>query len=161
MTGLLFRPAAVGGFALSILFWLTASWTTTPYYYGPDLPYALGWLTLALAGTGGRFTMETWFGRLLDGDLADQPVSPERRVVLEAGVVGLAAVAVAALAGTVGASTFGRSRTAAGGSSSGTATAASAGRNSPCDGGITAPTPQPREPGRRRRPGRPVRSSPR
>ena len=40
LTGLLFRLAAVGGFALSILFWLTASWATTPYYYGPDLPYA-------------------------------------------------------------------------------------------------------------------------
>ena len=129
LTGLLFRPAAIGGFGLSILFWLTASWATTPYYYGPDLPYALGWLTLALAGTGGRFTMETWFVRLVDGSAADQPVSLGRRVVLEAGVVGLAAVAVAALAGTVGASAFGRSRTAVSGSSTGTATAASAGRN--------------------------------
>ena len=140
LTGLVFRPAAVGGFALSILFWLTASWTTTPYYYGPDLPYAVGWLTLALAGTGGRFTMETWFARLVDGDLADQPVSPERRVVLEAGVVGLAAMAVAALAGTVGASTFGRSRTVAGGpSSGGAAAAATAGRNSPATAASTAP----------------------
>lgn len=138
LTGLVFRPAAVGGFALSILFWLTASWTTTPYYYGPDLPYAFGWLTLALAGTGGRFTMETWFARLVDGDLGDQPVSPERRVVLEAGVVSLAAVAVAALAGTVGASTFGRSRVA-GGSSNGTAAAATAGRDSPATAASTAP----------------------
>ena len=137
LTGLVFRPAAVGGFALSILFWLTASWTTTPYYYGPDLPYAFGWLTLALAGTGGRFTMETWFTRLVDGGLADQPASPERRFVLEAGVVGLAAVAVAGLAGTVGASTFGRSRTVAGGSSSGVA--ATAGRDSPATAASTAP----------------------
>ena len=50
LSGLLFRLSAAGGFALSILFWLTASWATKPYYYGPDLPYALGWLTLALAG---------------------------------------------------------------------------------------------------------------
>ena len=53
LTGLVFRLAAVGGAALSILFWLTASWTTRPYYFGPDLPYALGWITLALAGDGG------------------------------------------------------------------------------------------------------------
>ena len=52
LTGLLFRLSAAGGLALSITFWLTASWATKPYYYGPDLPYALGWLTIALAGTG-------------------------------------------------------------------------------------------------------------
>ncbi len=131
LTGLLFRPAAVGGFALSMLFWLTASWATTPYYYGPDLPYAFGWLTLALAGTGGLFTVERWFRRLIDATLTDEPVSTERRAVLEAGVLGLAAVALAALAGTVGASTFGRSKTATTASSPGTATAAGAGRGSP------------------------------
>ena len=53
LTGLAFRLAAATGAALSILFWLTASWTTHPYFYGPDLPYALGWVTLALAGHGG------------------------------------------------------------------------------------------------------------
>jgi thiosulfate dehydrogenase [quinone] large subunit len=128
LTGLLFRPAAIGGFALSILFWLTASWATTPYYYGPDLPYALGWLTLALAGTGGRFTVETWLARRLDGDRTDEPASVERRAVLEAGIVGAAAIAVAALAGTVGASLLGRPKAAATGTAS---TAASAGRGAP------------------------------
>ena len=53
LTGLAFRLAAAGGAALSIVFWLTASWTTHPYYYGADLPYAFGWITLALAGHGG------------------------------------------------------------------------------------------------------------
>src|SRR5947208_535639 len=42
LTGLAFRVAALAGAALSVLFWLTASWTTVPYYYGPDLPYAVG-----------------------------------------------------------------------------------------------------------------------
>jgi thiosulfate dehydrogenase [quinone] large subunit len=50
LSGLAFRLAAVGGFALSILLWLTASWATHPYYYGEDLPYAFGWLALAIAG---------------------------------------------------------------------------------------------------------------
>ena len=53
LTGLAFRAAAVGGAALSLLFFLTASWTTHPYYYGPDLPYAIGWIALAVGGTGG------------------------------------------------------------------------------------------------------------
>ena len=53
LSGLAFRVAAVGGAAISILFWLTASWATQPYYFGPDLPYAIGWITLAIAGHGG------------------------------------------------------------------------------------------------------------
>lgn len=115
LSGLLFRLSAAGGFALSILFWLTASWATKPYYYGPDLPYALGWLTLALAGTGGRFTIETWLNREFDGGEYDEPFSPERRLVLRAGFLGIAAIAVAGLAGTVGAAVLGRPRTGVGG----------------------------------------------
>jgi thiosulfate dehydrogenase (quinone) large subunit len=53
LTGLAFRVAAAGGAALSLLFFLTASWSTHPYYFGPDLPYAAGWVALALAGHGG------------------------------------------------------------------------------------------------------------
>ena len=113
LSGLLFRFAAAGGFALSILFWLTASWATKPYYYGPDLPYAFGWLTLALAGTGGRFTVETWLDRLVADDPYDEPTSAERRFVLRAGVLGFAAIALAGLAGTVGASAFGGSKSRA------------------------------------------------
>ncbi|HEY2916169.1 MAG TPA: Rieske 2Fe-2S domain-containing protein [Candidatus Limnocylindrales bacterium] len=52
LTGLAFRIAAVGGATLSLLFFLTASWTTHPYYVGADLPYAVGWLALAIAGHG-------------------------------------------------------------------------------------------------------------
>src|SRR6478752_2831446 len=112
LSGLLFRLSAAGGFALSILFWLTASWATKPYYYGPALPYAFGWLTLALAGTPRRVTIEAWLDREFDGGLADEPVSPERRLVLRAGLLGIAAIAVAGLAGTVGASVLGRPRIA-------------------------------------------------
>jgi thiosulfate dehydrogenase [quinone] large subunit len=114
LSGLLFRLSAAGGFALSVLFWLTASWATKPYYYGPDLPYAFGWLTLALAGTGGRFTIETWLTREFDGGGYDEPLSAERRMVLKAGFVGIAALVVTGLAGTVGASVLGRSKTSLG-----------------------------------------------
>ena len=110
LSGLLFRLSAAGGFALSILFWLTASWATKPYYYGPDLPYALGWLTLALAGTPGRFTIEAWLPRGFDDAGYEEPSSPERRLALKAGLLGIAAVAVAGLAGIVGAPVLGRQK---------------------------------------------------
>jgi thiosulfate dehydrogenase [quinone] large subunit len=50
LAGLLTRVAALGGLALSLTFYLTSSWAISPYFMGPDLPYALGWLTLLLAG---------------------------------------------------------------------------------------------------------------
>jgi thiosulfate dehydrogenase [quinone] large subunit len=111
LTGLLFRVSATGGAALSILFWLTASWSTTPYYYGPDLPYAAGWLTLALAGHGGRFALDSWFAErlyLVDPDFG--PPSPERRRLLEGGILGATAIVVAWLGGTFGGSVFGHQR---------------------------------------------------
>lgn len=52
LTGLAFRVAAAGGAALSLLFFLTASWSTHPFFLGPDLPYGVGWITLAIAGHG-------------------------------------------------------------------------------------------------------------
>ena len=42
LSGLLFRLSAAAGFSLSILFWLTASWATKPYYYGPTCPMRSG-----------------------------------------------------------------------------------------------------------------------
>src|ERR671935_3314459 len=50
LAGLLTRVAALAGLALSLTFYLTSSWAIRPYFVGPDLPYALGWLALLLAG---------------------------------------------------------------------------------------------------------------
>lgn len=50
LLGLYSRTAAFFGFLLSITLWLTASWQVTPFFLGSDLPYAMGWLTLFLAG---------------------------------------------------------------------------------------------------------------
>ena len=112
LTGLAFRVAAAGGVALSVLFWLTASWATHPYYYGPDLPYAFGWVTLALAGTGGLLIPSRLrpasepgptaaAGRRLSttGQAIDRSAPTlDRRMVLQASLLGVAAVAVASLA---------------------------------------------------------------
>ncbi len=119
LTGLAFRLAAAGGAALSLLFWLTASWSTHPYYYGPDLPYAFGWITLAIAGHSNllvpRVVRELGMPRLDEWDLAramgprgggrprggplEPGPSPEadaaRRLLLQAGVLAAATLAVA------------------------------------------------------------------
>ena len=111
LTGLLFRVSVVGGALLSILFWLTASWATTPYFYGPDLPYAAAWLTLAIAGDGGRFVINGWLARMFDFDDPHEPYdeawSIERRHLLEGGLIGLGALALAAFGGLFGSSIFG------------------------------------------------------
>ena len=119
LTGLAYRLAAAGGAALSLLFWLTASWATHPYYFGPDLPYAAGWMALALAGHGGllvpRWVLELsrpsaslararprrtgqpggWAPRPATGrDVASSETS--RRVLLQVGVLAGAALALGA-----------------------------------------------------------------
>ncbi len=115
LTGLAYRLAAAGGAILSLMFWLTASWTTHPYYYGADLPYAAGWLALLIAGHGNllvpRIVREMGAERMDDWDRARAGLrggtrprdivpgpSAARRLVLQAGVLGAAALALASLA---------------------------------------------------------------
>ena len=87
LTGLAYRLAAIGGAAISFLFFLTASWTTHPYYFGNDLPYAFGWLTLALAGHGNLFVLR--LARAPSTE-AERPADATRRRVLQVGVLALA-----------------------------------------------------------------------
>ncbi len=117
LTGLAYRLAAAGGAALSVLFFLTASWTTHPYYYGADLPYAFGWVTLALAGHGGllvpaavrqlgnRVGGEGPWGargaagaRFRGGRGTVEDASPSRRLVLQAGVLAAVSLGLASIA---------------------------------------------------------------
>jgi thiosulfate dehydrogenase (quinone) large subunit len=51
LLGLWSRVAALGGALLSLTFWLTVSWSVTPYYHGNDLAYLLAWTPLLLAGS--------------------------------------------------------------------------------------------------------------
>ncbi|NLU66856.1 DoxX family membrane protein [Streptomyces sp. HNM0574] len=51
LAGLLGRLAALGGLLISLCLWLTVSWSSSPYYYGNDLPYLMAWVPLLLAGT--------------------------------------------------------------------------------------------------------------
>lgn len=51
LLGLWARVAACGGALLSLVLWLTVSWSSDPYYYGNDLPYLMAWVPLLLAGS--------------------------------------------------------------------------------------------------------------
>lgn len=120
LSGLLFRLAATCGALLSFMFFLTASWATHPYYYGPDLPYAFGWLALAIGGTGGllvpRFIADIGagvesampWGQRVAGSAAaagfrppyylDEEPSLSRRLLVQTGVLAGATLVVGALA---------------------------------------------------------------
>ena len=52
LLGVVARSAAAIGAICSLGFWLTVGWGADPWYYGNDLPYLAGWVTLALAGSG-------------------------------------------------------------------------------------------------------------
>jgi thiosulfate dehydrogenase [quinone] large subunit len=156
LTGLAYRLAAAAGAALSIVFFLTASWTTRPYYYGPDLPYAVGWLTLALAGHAGLLVPQQvldlgrsaadrrrrgWVpgappGRL---DRRTRPAEDEgivsRRTVLQVGVLGVATLALASATMPV--------RLIRGSSRSGTAGGGPGPAPTPAGGPTPAPTADP------------------
>ena len=104
LAGLAFKPAAALGAGLSLLFFLTASWATRPFYYGADLPFAAGWLTLALAGHG-----DVWVARRLVDWASGPPAEPrrgkrsppaagpsvERRAVLQSGALAMLALVAA------------------------------------------------------------------
>lgn len=72
--GFLLRPAAFFGFVLSLMFFLSASWHTYPYFYGSDIVFVFAWITLLLAGPL-RSGMPTLDGLLVPRLLAN--LSPQ------------------------------------------------------------------------------------
>jgi thiosulfate dehydrogenase [quinone] large subunit len=116
LTGILYRVSAAAGAFISLLFLLTASWSTRPIYYGPDLPYMVGWATLALAGHGGLYVFEPQLlerlRRLgLPALLRDDgtPATTGRRTFLLAGVLGAVTLVVAGGARVLGRAFVGES----------------------------------------------------
>ena len=56
--GLLFRIACVAGLALNLTFFLSATWTVFPFYFGSDIVFAVGWLTLLLTGPQANMSVD-------------------------------------------------------------------------------------------------------
>jgi thiosulfate dehydrogenase [quinone] large subunit len=53
-TGLRTRAAAAAGLSLNLVFFLTASWHTSPYFLGSDIVFVFAWLPFVLAGAQGQ-----------------------------------------------------------------------------------------------------------
>lgn len=60
LLGLWTRLAAAGGMLLSLSFFLTVSWNTTPYYFGSDIVFLFAWTAIAALGAGGVLSFDGW-----------------------------------------------------------------------------------------------------
>ncbi len=104
LTGILTRWAAVVGALLSITLFLTVTWTVQPYFLGSDTIYAVAWITLALLGDHGVWSLDSDVRQLVVGAAAwRRPAPPSeadlsrRRLLLGAGAAAVALIWVAAL----------------------------------------------------------------
>jgi thiosulfate dehydrogenase [quinone] large subunit len=78
LLGLYPRVAAAGGMLLALSFFLTVSWNTRPYYYGSDIVFVFGWLTMFGFGSRGVLSLDGW---LRDRARADLRLGPEPATV--------------------------------------------------------------------------------
>lgn len=78
LLGLLFRPAALFGMLLNLLFFLSATWHVYPYFYGSDIVFIFCWLTMLLNGplNTGLPTVDEW---LTVGILQELPVERQQQ----------------------------------------------------------------------------------
>ena len=95
IAGVATRWAAAAGALVNLTFFLTASWTVQPYFLGSDSIYTVAWITLAIAGDQGVFTVRPFlFGRAQPARPADLD---RRRLLLQLGGAAVAAVWVLGL----------------------------------------------------------------
>jgi thiosulfate dehydrogenase [quinone] large subunit len=88
LTGSWVRYGALLGAGISLTLALTSTWGVSPYYYGNDLPYLVGFFALAALGDGGVLRL---------GAPARRAYNPERRAALVSGTgvaAGIAALLV-------------------------------------------------------------------
>lgn len=58
LIGLLFRLAAFTGLILNFTFFLSATWSAFPFYFGSDIVFVMCWLTLLLTGPQARQSVD-------------------------------------------------------------------------------------------------------
>ncbi len=117
LLGLMTRLAALGGLLLALSFFLTVSWNTSPYYFGPDIVFLFAWTPLILAGDGGLYSLTAAIRAKVRRDLRLPPVPTaretvatadevERRTLMQGGVIAAGIGAVTVVVG--GLTAFGR-----------------------------------------------------
>ena len=101
--GLRSRLAAVGGMLLALSFFLTVSWTTSPYYYGADIVFFFAWTPFVAVGAAGVLSLDGHLAerrRSLESD-ADRGALVERRALVSAAVGTACLAALTAVLGRV------------------------------------------------------------
>ena len=88
LTGSWVRSGALLGAAISLTLALTSTWGVSPYYLANDLPYLVGFLTLAALGDGGAARV---------GAPASRGYDPARRAALVSGAGIFAVIAALVL----------------------------------------------------------------
>ena len=76
LAGLRTRAAAAGGALLSLLFLLTVSWHTRPYYYGADIVFLAAWMPLVIAGDGDVLSIDGLIRKRTRQELRLPPAGP-------------------------------------------------------------------------------------
>ncbi|MFL5737564.1 MAG: TQO small subunit DoxD [Actinomycetota bacterium] len=93
LLGVVRIAAAAGGFAISVLLWLSATWNVHPYFLGSDSIYAVAWLALLVGILEGR--------RDRDVTATAPPLTRSglaRRDLLRGGAVAAASILIGAVA---------------------------------------------------------------
>jgi len=145
LLGLWTRIAAVGGFLLSLSFFLTVSWGTSPYFFGPDIVFMFAFTPLILGGDGGLYSLSAAIRKGIRRSMRLETPAPsyesakvasevDRRVLLRTGVTAAAIGAGALVVGGMG-------RMIAG--SGGTSTAVAADATTPAVDPNASSTPAP------------------
>jgi thiosulfate dehydrogenase [quinone] large subunit len=113
LLGLWTRIAAIGGFLLSLSFFLTVSWGTSPYFFGPDIVFMFAFTPLILGGDGGLYSLGAGIRNGTRRSMRLETPAPahespkvaaevDRRVLLRTGVTAAAIGAGALVLGGVG-----------------------------------------------------------
>lgn len=100
LLGLATRWAAAAGALLSLVLFLTASWTIQPYFLGSDSIYAVAWVTLVLVGDQGVLSVRPLIFGPPQTDLRGRAAAADlsrRRLLLQLGGASVALIWVLAL----------------------------------------------------------------
>jgi thiosulfate dehydrogenase [quinone] large subunit len=100
LLGLATRWAAAAGALVSLVFFLTASWSVQPYFLGSDSIYAVAWITLVLVGDQGVLTIRPLIFGPPQTDQRGRPATTDlsrRRLLLQLGGASVALIWVLAL----------------------------------------------------------------
>lgn len=108
--GIWTRLAATFAFILSASFWLTVSWSTSPYFFGPDIIFMAAVTPLITAGDGGYLSVGARIRAIVEqqhgspaGAPSNQPLQHEidRRTLVRTGATAGVLAGVGLLAGGI------------------------------------------------------------